>query len=106
VSSDHDRWTDEHPVWSKRCSIHLDIRHKKSHLEIENSTIFPLFWSADETCFVHTGIQIKKPHLKIPEFSPPIFYFFSQIITNRNSIFHGPLKTTLISTAGNVSSSG
>jgi hypothetical protein len=30
---------DGHPVWSKRCSIHPDIRNKKTSA---NSTTFPL----------------------------------------------------------------
>jgi hypothetical protein len=34
-----DRSTDEHPVWSKTCSIHPDIGRKKK--PSENSTIFP-----------------------------------------------------------------
>jgi hypothetical protein len=37
-----DRSRHEHPVWSKRCSIHPDMRHKKPHPKIPPSS--PLFW--------------------------------------------------------------
>jgi hypothetical protein len=33
-----DRSTDEHPVWSKRCSIHPDTRLKKPHPKIQPSS--------------------------------------------------------------------
>jgi hypothetical protein len=43
-----DRSTDEHPVWSKRCSIHPDIRHKKPHSKIQPSPplILGVKWGA------------------------------------------------------------